>query len=63
MKTLFLLFNFLFSSLLSASAFDTWMTGSLKYYVTATVLLIILVGVLIFLFLLEKRIKKLEEHK
>ncbi|MCS6819546.1 MAG: hypothetical protein NZ522_06290 [Chitinophagales bacterium] len=39
------------------------MTGSLKYYVTATVLLIILVGVLIFLFLLEKRIKKLEEHK
>jgi CcmD family protein len=53
---------------LSISLFAQGSTGSVftdyqKYYVTAAVLGIIIAGVLVYLFMLDRRVKKLEEKK
>jgi len=47
-------------NLLSAQGVDTLMRSNQKIYVVTAVLTIILVGIIVFLFIVEKRLKELE---
>lgn len=51
-----------FVNVLSAQGMDTMMRSNQKFYVVVAVLLIILVGIIAFLFSIEKRLKKLEHN-
>lgn len=62
MKKYSLLLMFMaFIQLLSAQGIDGLMRGNQKFPVVIAVLVIILLGILFFLFSMEKRLKKLED--
>ena len=62
MKKYSLLLMFMaFIQLLSAQGIDGLMRGNQKFPVVISVLVIILIGILFFLFSMEKRLKKLED--
>lgn len=59
-KYISLLLMLIVCNLLSAQGVDTLMRSNQKIYVVTAVLTIILVGIIVFLFIVEKRLKELE---
>jgi len=59
-KYLSLLLMLVVGNMLNAQGVDTLMRSNQKIYVVTAVFTIILVGIIVFLFIVEKRLKELE---
>ncbi len=60
-KIILLIICFLLALNCSANSLDETFRSNQKYYVVVAVLTIIFIGIVVFLWMLEKRLKKLEK--